>query len=108
MIISYLISFLYVIMSFMFRLWAREFKDNRMIKDITVCDDSDDTRTHKIFNALNKVCVEFDLSAPIWLEQNIKDFKRTSKCRFTNDSFIDSIDFDHLEIQIIEEDDFAY
>ncbi|MCR4990894.1 MAG: hypothetical protein K6A38_08535 [Lachnospiraceae bacterium] len=92
----------------MFRLWAREFKDNRMIKDITVCDDSDDTRTHKIFNALNKVCVEFDLSAPIWLEQNIKDFKRTSKCRFTNDSFIDSIDFDHLEIQIIEEDDFAY
>ena len=35
----------------MFRLWGKEFKDNRMIKDTTICDDSDDTRTHKIFTA---------------------------------------------------------
>ena len=37
----------------MFRLWGKEFKDNHMIKDTTICDDSDDTRTHKIFNALD-------------------------------------------------------
>ena len=35
----------------MFRLWGKEFKDNHMIKDTTICDDSDETRTHKIFNA---------------------------------------------------------
>ncbi len=89
----------------MFRLWAKEFKDNRMIKDMTVCDDSDETRTHKVFNALNSVCVSFDLGNPIWLEHNIRDFKRVSKCRFMNDSFIEEIDFDYLEIQVIEEDE---
>ena len=80
----------------MFRLWGKEFKDNRMIKDITICDDSDDTRTHKIFNALDEICYEFDLS-------NINEFKRHSKARFYQDSFVDSIDFDFLEIQVIEE-----
>lgn len=32
----------------MFRLWAKEFKDNRMLRDTVICDDSDETRTHKI------------------------------------------------------------
>jgi len=89
----------------MFRIWAREFKDNRMIKDITVCDDSDDTRTHKVFNAIDKICYEFDLSRPIWLDSNVSDFKRVAKVRFRQDSFIDEIDFDYLEVQVIEEDD---
>ena len=63
----------------MFRLWGKEFKDNHMIKDTTICDDSDDTRTHKIFNALDEICYEFDLSKPIWLDVNINEFKRHSK-----------------------------
>ena len=65
----------------MFRLWAKEFKDNRMIKDVTICDDSADTRTHKIFNAISKVCCAFDLSEPIWLEANIAEFKKISKIK---------------------------
>ena len=76
---------------------------NHMIKDTTICDDSDDTRTHKIFNALDEICYEFDLSKPIWLDVNINEFKRHSKARFYQDSFVDSIDFDFLEIQVIEE-----
>lgn len=88
----------------MFRLWAKEFKDNRMIKDTVIVDDSDDTRTHKIFHALDEVCYQFDLGKPIWLESTIKDFKRHDKARFTKDNFIETIDFDFLEIHVIEED----
>lgn len=88
----------------MFRLWAKEFKDNHMLRDITIEDDSSESRTHKIFAALEAVALEFDLPKPIWLEQNIKEFKRISKTRFSSDSFIESIPFDFLEIQIIEED----
>ena len=87
----------------MFRIWAKEFKDNRMLKDITICDDSNETRTHKVFNAIDKVCYEFDLSRPIWLDNNISEFKRHAKVRFTADNFIDEIDFDYLEIHVIEE-----
>ena len=46
----------------MFRLWAKEFKDNRMLRDMVICDDSDETRTHKIFNALEEICYESGVS----------------------------------------------
>lgn len=77
-----------------------------MIKDMVVCnDDHEMTRTHKIFGALEEVCLKFDLSKPIWLDATIADFKKHNRTRFRQDNFIDAIDFDFLEIHIIEEDD---
>lgn len=88
----------------MFTIWAREFKDNRMIRDMTVRDESRETRTHKVFNAIDRICYEFDLGKPIWLDVNIDDFKRHAKVRFRQDSFLEEIGFDYLEIEVIEED----
>lgn len=88
----------------MFRLWAKVFKENRLLKDMTVEDGSGDTRTHKIFQALDEICYAFDLEKPIWLEANIEEFKRHAKTRFAQDNFIENIAFDFLEIQVIEED----
>lgn len=88
----------------MFRLWGKIWKDNHMIKDTVICDDSEDTRTHKIFHALQEICYDFDLANPIWLDKTINDFKRHSKTRFYQDNFVETIEFDYLEIQVIEED----
>lgn len=88
----------------MFRLWAKLFKSNHMLRDTVIIDESTDTRTHKVFHALDEVCSRFDLGKPIWLDVNIKEFKRHAKTHFTQDSFIEQVDFDYLEIQIIEED----
>lgn len=88
----------------MFRLWAKVFENNHMIRDTVIGDDSDDTRTHKVFRALEEVCYQFDLGKPIWLDSTIQDFKRHDKTRFTQDNFIETIDFDYLEIHVIEED----
>ena len=88
----------------MFRLWARTFQSTHMLQDLVITDDSADTRTHKIKRALDQVCLQMDLSHPVWLDSNIADFKRVSKTRFTQDSFVDAIPFDYLEIQVIEED----
>ena len=88
----------------MFRLWAKVFKDNRMLCDTCITDDRQDTRTHKVFRALEEACYQFDLGKPIWLDKTVTEFKRHSKARFTQDNFIETIEFDYLEIQIIEED----
>ena len=88
----------------MFRLWARTFKDNHMLRDTMICDDSSETRTHKVFRAVEEGCYQFDLGKPIWLDSNIADFKRHSKTRFGADCFIEDIEFDYLEIFVIEED----
>lgn len=85
------------------RVWGRTFKNNKMLKSTTIEINIDETRTHKIFMALEQICEEFDLSNPIWLETNISEFKRISRTRFYSDSFVESIDFDYLDFYIIEE-----
>ncbi len=88
----------------MFRMWAKIFRDNHLLRDTVIANDSTDTRTHKVFQALEDICHEFDLGKPIWLDATIADFKRHDKARFTQDNFIEQIDFDYLEIHVIEED----
>jgi hypothetical protein len=86
------------------RIWFKMWKNNHMIKDMTIEDESTKTRTHKIFDALDEVCMEFDLGKPIWLDATVAEFKRHAKARFTKDCFMEAIDFDYLEIHVIEED----
>ena len=89
----------------MFRLCAREIKNGKFFKDITISDMAESkSRTKKIFDAVDEICYEFDLSRPVWLDKNINEFKRRDKTRFDQDNFIDSLEFDYLEIQVIEED----
>ena len=85
------------------RIWFKKWQNSHMLDDMVVHIDEDDTRTHKIFNALTIICEKWDLSKPIWLDANIKEFKAINKTRFYQDNFIDQIDFDYLEIHIIEE-----
>ena len=88
----------------MFRLWAREFQNTKLLRDTVIEDASDNTRTHKVFNAIDKICSDFDLGKPIWLDKNITEFKRFAKTRFYADNFVESIDFDFLEVHVIDED----
>lgn len=85
------------------RIWFKIWKSNRLVKDTVITDESEDTRTHKIFRALEEVCYEFDLSKPIWLDATAEEFKRHGKARFYQDNFMEGIDFDFLEIHVIEE-----
>ena len=82
--------------------YCAEGTDNGVVQQLNLI--SDETRTHKIFNALEEICYEFDLSKPIWLDVTIAEFKKHAKARFYQDNFIEQIDFDYLEIQVIEED----
>ena len=88
----------------MFRLWAKIFKDNHLLQDTVIENASTETRTHKVFQSLEQVCYQFDLSKPIWLDSTVNDFRRHSKARFTQDNFVETIEFDYLEIHVIEED----
>ena len=56
------------------RIWFKMMKDNHLLRDTTITDESDDTRTHKIFRAIDEVCYAFDLGKPIWLDANVAEF----------------------------------
>lgn len=86
------------------RFWAKTFKENKMTGDITVDVKGDDTRTHKVFAAIEKISYDLDIPKPIWLDLNISDFKKYSKVKFSKDSFIEEVPFDYLEFTVLEED----
>ena len=46
----------------MFRLWGRIWKDNHMLKDTVICDDRQETRTHKVFYAWNRFVMNWILA----------------------------------------------
>lgn len=88
----------------MFRMWGKIFTNNHLIKDTTICiQDYQLTRTQMVFQALDEICYEFDLGKPLWLDANVREFQLHAKTRFKQDHFIEHIEFDFLEIQIIEE-----
>lgn len=89
---------------YMFRMWGKIMKDNHLVKDmVACCGDYSISRTQMVFNCLDEICYKFDLEKPMWLDSTIQDFKYHDKARFTQDNFIETVDFDYLEIQVIEE-----
>lgn len=86
------------------RVWFKLFLDARIVDDVTIENYDEETRTHKVFAALEEACYHFDLAKPIWLDANINEFKRRSITRFNKDNFVEEITFDYLEMQVLEED----
>lgn len=87
------------------RIWGKLMKDNRLVQDMVAeITDYNLSRTKKVYQALDEMCYAFDLAKPIWLKQNQHDFIKHSRTRFTQDSFVEEIDFDYLDFQVIEED----
>mgnify|MGYP000420518520 CR=1 FL=1 len=87
----------------MFQMWGKLVENNHVLQDLTVCIDDEDTRTHKVFRALDEIC-----DAWIWRSRSgsiriFRSLNGRSKTRFTQDNFIESLEFDYLEIQITEE-----
>lgn len=88
----------------MFRMWGKIMKDTRLLEDTVICiADYSLSRTTMVFQALDDICIQFDLGKPIWLDATVQEFQKHAKARFNQDSFIEHIDFDFLEIQVIEE-----
>lgn len=86
------------------RIWFKLWEDARLVRSETIEDNRAETRTHKVFAALEEVCGRLDLGRPIWLDANIEEFKRRANTRFSQDNFIEEVDFDYLEMHVIEED----
>jgi len=88
----------------MFRMWGKCIQDTHLVRD-TVAEDINynKSRTRMVLDALSGICRTFDLAEPIWLNKNISEFQLRNKTRFTQDNFVEPLDFDYLEIEVLEE-----
>ena len=87
----------------MFRLYGTLVKSNTIInhQTITIDDPKMDPPT-KLKRALEALCSDLDIENPIWHSEHTKGIRQLGKAKFSKHHFIDAIEFDFFEIEIIE------
>ena len=86
------------------KIWCKIISNNHILKDLVIENkDLSMSRTAKVYDCLERACYELDLEKPLWFDQNKRDFIRHSRTRFRQDNFIETIPFDYLDFQVIEE-----
>lgn len=89
----------------MFRLWGKIILNNDIISDeVFELSASDLNLNEKIKKGLESLCYHFDIQKPIWLSDNDK-ISMVGKTRFNHHHFIETINFDYFEIEVIENTD---
>lgn len=88
----------------MLRVWGIIRKKNKIIKDMVVEDfRSNVPESEQLHHCIAQICYEFDLQRPMWLPKNQREYDKYRRIVFTQDNFIENIDFDTLEIEILED-----
>lgn len=89
----------------MYKLWAKKIKKHKIIASLNVrTKDNDDIPLYeKRDKCVNEICKRFDISVPIWLDKHKKEFAEFKTVTFYAEDFIDEIDFDKLEIELVDD-----
>lgn len=75
------------------------YKNNKIIKIHTVViEDSESSIRDKLEEMLIMLCKELDIQVPIWLDRNTREFGAFKKTSFTEDQFIEKLNFSKFEI----------
>jgi len=87
----------------MYRLWAKKIKNNNIISSLTIKNNEKISIEDKKDKCFKEICQKFDLSVPLWLKKHDDEFSQFKYVIFYPDDFIDDIDFDKLEIDLIDD-----
>lgn len=77
-------------------------KNNKIIRDIIVTSDINESYQENLKQCIIEICNKFDISKPYWLPMNLEEYNKKNKTSFNQNNFIDTIDFDKLIIQEIK------
>ena len=84
------------------RIWAKIIKDDKIQSDYIY--QSSEKFTLKNFEIyLCDICNHLDLSKPILIKKDIQHFRNFHNIRFRQNSFLESIDFDYLMLEFLQD-----
>ena len=88
----------------MYRIWGILRKNNKILRDtVAVSEGADCSDETKLQECIQEICYEFDLQRPMWLPKNEKEFMKYKRAVLNQDNFIETISFDTLEVELLEE-----
>lgn len=80
-------------------IWVRLMKKNRIDKDMTAPCSLETWQ-----EALENVCQKMDVPRPMILPRHERDWEQFSQARFLPDHFVESVNFDRMEVEFIDPD----
>ncbi len=78
------------------RLWVRLMKRHRVERDALI-----ECEHENAEEALRDLLPSLDLSQPMWLPRHRQDWEEYSLTRFRPEHFVESVDFDYMEVSFI-------
>lgn len=85
------------------RFWAKIIINNKTVESLDIEGDLGNTTDENMKKCLENTCNHFDLSMPVFLPKHKHNWDDFKKVTFTADDFIDEIDFDKFEFELVKE-----
>ena len=82
------------------RLWVRLMKRHRVERDALM-----ECGHEEAEEAMRELLSRMDLSQPMWLPRHHQDWEEYSLTRFRPEHFVESVDFDYMEVSYIFPED---
>jgi len=76
--------------------WVKLISDNKVIRQ-----DMEPCEYKNAAEALNTLCERMDISRPLWLAKNNREWHVFFRTRFNPDQFLDTVTFDRMEMEWI-------
>ncbi len=74
-----------------------------MTGSIVVKNKEDISLSEKRDKCLKEICQRLDISVPVWLKKHDLEFSQFKYVTFYPQDFVDEVDFDKLEVELIED-----
>ena len=88
----------------MYKLWAKKINKNHLTDSILVKNKEEIDPSEKRDKCLKEICRKFDISVPVWLKKHDLEFSQFKYVTFYPQDFIDEVDFDKLEVELIDDE----
>jgi hypothetical protein len=87
----------------MLTLWGKIIKNEILVRSETVTTDKENMQD-ALLEGIEHFSKAFDMEAPMWHTLHTKQMGLFHKAIFKPDDFIDAVNFDRFELQILEND----
>ena len=80
------------------KVWASLHKNNTTISRVTRESELSDA-SEALMDCLEQIYKELDIAEPVWVKKHAVELSRYHRVKFMPVDFIESVDFDYLEIE---------
>ena len=85
----------------MVKIWGKILVEDKIIKGVTI---SVDASTTSFFEVLQELSYQLNIPTPILMDKHVHDFNLFHFCYFRPDDFVESVNFDKLVLELINDD----